>query len=143
MLLLVVLVSFLVHLYSMDYMNGDPHVVRFLGYLSLFTFFMLVLVTSGTFVQLFLGWEGVGLSSYLLINFWHTRIQANKSAIKAMVVNRVGDFGLSLGIFAIFYIFKSVEFPVIFALSNSIGINFINFCGLEIDSLNLIAFFLF
>ena len=116
MLIVVTTVSTLVHLYSTEYMAGDPHVPRFMAYLSLFTFFMLMLVTSNNLIQLFFGWEGVGLASYLLINFWFTRIPANKAAIKAMVVNRVGDFGLSLGIMAIFFIFKSVDFDTIFAL---------------------------
>ena len=101
MLLLVNLVSFVVHCYSISYMGEDPHLPRFMSYLSLFTFFMIVLVTSSNLVQLFIGWEGVGLCSYLLINFWFTRIQANKSAIKAMVVNKVGDIGLILGIILI------------------------------------------
>lgn len=91
MMLVVVLISFLVHLYSIEYMEDDPHMTRFLSYLSLFTFFMLILLSAGNFIQLFLGWEGVGLSSYLLINFWSQRIQANKSAFKAMIVNRIGD----------------------------------------------------
>ena len=86
MIFLVLVISSFVHFYSMDYMSQDPHIIRFLGYLSLFTFFMLMLVTAGSFVQLFLGWEGVGLSSYLLINFWYTRVQANKSAMKAIIV---------------------------------------------------------
>nr|ALO20800.1 NADH dehydrogenase subunit 5 [Rhizophysa eysenhardtii] len=98
MLLLVTCVSFIVHLFSTSYMDGDPHLPRFMSYLSLFTFFMIILVTSNNLIQLFIGWEGVGLCSYLLINFWYTRIQANKAAIKAMVVNKVGDIGLLLGI---------------------------------------------
>jgi len=102
MCVVVTWVSTLVHLYSTEYMNGDPHHPRFMSYLSLFTFFMLMLVTGSNLVQLFLGWEGVGLASYLLINFWFTRIDANKAAIKAFVVNRVGDFGLALGLVGIF-----------------------------------------
>ena len=102
MLVVVTCVSSLVHLYSTEYMGGDPHLPRFMSYLSLFTFFMLILVTADNFLQMFVGWEGVGLCSYLLINFWFARLQANKAAIKAMLVNRVGDFGLALGIFAIF-----------------------------------------
>jgi len=94
MLLVVTFISSLVHLYSTEYMEHDPHLPRFMSYLSLFTFFMLILITANNFLQMFVGWEGVGLSSYLLINFWFTRIQANKSAIKAMLVNRVGDFFL-------------------------------------------------
>ena len=114
-LVIVTFVSTLVHIYSISYMGGDPHLPRFMSYLSLFTFFMLILVTADNLVQLFFGWEGVGLASYLLINFWYTRLQANKSAIKAMLVNRVGDFGLALGIFATFSLFKSVNFATIFA----------------------------
>ena len=105
----VTFVSSLVHLYSTEYMGHDPHLSRFMSYLSLFTFFMLILVTADNYVQLFVGWEGVGLCSFLLINFWFTRIQANKAAIKAMVVNRIGDFGLALGIFTIFIKFKAVD----------------------------------
>ena len=105
----VTFVSSLVHLYSTEYMSHDPHLPRFMSYLSLFTFFMLILVTADNFVQMFVGWEGVGLCSYLLINFWFTRIQANKAAIKAMVLNRIGDFGLVLGILTIFIKYKSVD----------------------------------
>ena len=92
MLLVVTFISLLVHIYSISYMSEDPHKPRFMSYLSLFTFFMLILVTANNFLHMFVGWEGVGVSSYLLINFWFTRIQANKSAIKAMLLNRVGDF---------------------------------------------------
>lgn len=88
---------------------GDPHRPRFMSYLSLFTFFMLILVTADNYLQMFIGWEGVGLCSYLLINFWYTRIQANKAAIQAMLVNRVGDFGLALGMMAIYAEFKSID----------------------------------
>ena len=94
MLIVVTSISSLVHLYSIGYMDEDPHVPRFMAYLSLFTFFMLILVTGDNFIQMFIGWEGVGLSSYLLINYWFTRLQANKAAMKAMIVNRIGDFGL-------------------------------------------------
>jgi NADH-quinone oxidoreductase subunit L len=92
MFVVVTCVSSFVHLYSIEYMAGDPHQTRFMSYLSLFTFFMLFLVSAGNYLQLFLGWEGVGLASYLLINFWFTRLQANKSALKAVFVNRFGDF---------------------------------------------------
>ena len=102
MLVVVTSVSALVHIYSIGYMSHDPHKPRFMAYLSLFTFAMLMLVTSDNFIQLFFGWEGVGLCSYLLISFWYTRIQANKAALKAMIVNRVGDLSLALGICAIF-----------------------------------------
>lgn len=111
-------VSFLVHLYSCSYMAQDPHTPRFMTYLSLFTFFMLVLVASDNFITLFFGWEGVGLCSYLLINFWFTRIPANKAAIKAMVVNRVGDVGFLLGVLWIFNLCNSVSFDVVFSLSS-------------------------
>lgn len=116
MLLTVCGVSSLVHLYSNDYMNGDPHQGRFVGYLSLFTGFMLVLVCADNFVLMFFGWEGIGLASFLLIGFWFTRIQASKSSVKAMLVNRVGDLGLSLGICAVFLTFKSVDYLVVFSL---------------------------
>lgn len=143
MLLLVVFVSFLVHLYSMDYMDGDPHIVRFLGYLSLFTFFMLMLVTSGTFVQLFLGWEGVGLSSYLLINFWYTRVQANKSAMKAIIVNRFGDFGIYFSLLLIFFFFKSFDFGTVFNLVYLLSGAKLNVLWFSFDKIDLVCFFLF
>lgn len=116
MLIVVTFISSLVHIYSTEYMSHDPHLPRFMSYLSLFTFFMLILVTADNFIQLFVGWEGVGFCSYLLINFWFTRIQANKAAIKAMVINRIGDFGLALGIFSIYYLFNSVEYSTVFSL---------------------------
>ena len=102
MLVVVTTVSALVHLYSIGYMAEDPHRPRFFAYLSLFTFAMLTLVTADNLVQLFFGWEGVGLASYLLIGFWYHKPEANAAAIKAFVVNRVGDFGFALGIFAVF-----------------------------------------
>nr|YP_010890051.1 NADH dehydrogenase subunit 5 [Bargmannia lata]WJJ70063.1 NADH dehydrogenase subunit 5 [Bargmannia lata] len=101
MLILITFISFSVHFYSTTYMGGDPHLPRFLSYLSLFTFFMIILVTANNILQMFIGWEGVGLCSYLLINFWYTRIQANKAAIKAMIINKIGDVGLLLGIILI------------------------------------------
>lgn len=144
MLVLVVFVSLLVHLYSIDYMNGDPHIIRFLGYLSLFTFFMLMLVTSGNFVQLFLGWEGVGLSSYLLINFWYTRIQANKSAMKAIIVNRFGDFGIYFSLLVMFFFFKSFDFGVIFNLVQFLDVQpEMSFLGFKLRRVDLIVIFLF
>jgi len=97
-------------------MEHDPHLPRFMSYLSLFTFFMLILITANNFLQMFVGWEGVGLSSYLLINFWFTRIQANKAAIKAMLVNRIGDFALLLAIFTIYFIFNTLDYDIIFCL---------------------------
>nr|YP_009475728.1 NADH dehydrogenase subunit 5 [Porites fontanesii]AVK80181.1 NADH dehydrogenase subunit 5 [Porites fontanesii] len=114
MLLVVTTISTLVHIFSTAYMAGDPHIPRFMSYLSLFTFLMVVLVSSDNYVQLFIGWEGVGLCSYLLINFWLTRIEANKAAIKAMLVNRVGDMGLILAMFVILDRFGSLEFSSVF-----------------------------
>jgi len=99
MLCVVTFISLAVHTYSLEYMKNDMHLQRFLAYLSLFTFFMIVLVTANNFIQLFLGWEGIGLCSYLLINFWFTRIQANKAAIKAVLVNRIGDTALAIAFF--------------------------------------------
>nr|QZN07981.1 NADH dehydrogenase subunit 5 [Craspedacusta sowerbii]QZN08011.1 NADH dehydrogenase subunit 5 [Craspedacusta sowerbii]QZN08041.1 NADH dehydrogenase subunit 5 [Craspedacusta sowerbii] len=117
MLVVVTSISTFVHLYSSAYMKGDPHLPRFMSYLSLFTFFMLLLITSHNLPQLFIGWEGVGLCSYLLINFWFTRIQANKAAIKAMLVNRVGDVGLILGMALIWLTFGTLEFGALFSSS--------------------------
>ncbi len=114
MLVIVTFISTLVHLYSTEYMENDPHLPRFMSYLSLFTFFMLILVTANNFLQMFVGWEGVGVSSYLLINFWFTRIQANKAAIKAMLINRVGDFALLLAIFTIYFVFNSLNYDIVF-----------------------------
>src|SRR5919108_6033615 len=114
MLIVVTGVSSMVHVYSVGYMAEDPSIPRFMSYLSLFTFFMLMLVTSDNLVQLFFGWEGVGLASYLLIGFWYDRPSANAAAIKAFIVNRVGDFGFALGIFAVFWLTGSVEFDTIF-----------------------------
>ncbi|RLN53948.1 hypothetical protein BBP00_00009132 [Phytophthora kernoviae] len=115
MLIVVTSVSTLVHLYSSKYMANDPHLPRFMSYLSLFTFFMLILVTGDNFIQMFVGWEGVGFCSYLLINFWFTRLQANKAAIKAMLVNRVSDLILLLGILTIFYNIRTIEYFSTFA----------------------------
>jgi NADH-ubiquinone oxidoreductase chain 5 len=143
MLVVVTVVSSLVHLYSIEYMGQDPHVARFMSYLSLFTFFMLILVTADNFIQMFVGWEGVGLSSYLLINFWFTRLQANKAAMKAMIVNRVGDFGLSIAMFAIFLVFKSLDFTTVFATAPYfVNENFV-FFNFEVDKLTLICILLF
>jgi proton-translocating NADH-quinone oxidoreductase chain L len=143
MLVVVNTVSALVHLYSISYMSHDPNRPRFMAYLSLFTFFMLMLVTSDNFVQLFLGWEGVGLSSYLLINFWYTRIQANKAAVKAMIVNRVGDFGLGLGILAIFFTFKCVDFSSVFSLAPYFATKSIYFLNYEFNVITVICILLF
>src|ERR1700740_1792987 len=143
MLVVVTSISFLVHLYSIEYMETDPHIPRFMSYLSIFTFFMLILVTADNFVQLFVGWEGVGLASYLLINFWFTRLQANKSAMKALIVNRIGDFSLSLGMFTIFYVFKSLDFATVFALSSNFFNSTIYFLTFEVDALTIISILLF
>ena len=121
MLVVVNTVSSLVHVYSIGYMHHDPHRPRFFAYLSLFTFAMLMLVTSDNLVQMFFGWEGVGLASYLLIGFWYKKPSANAAAIKAFVVNRVGDFGFALGIFGVFVLFGSVNFDTIFANAASMA----------------------
>nr|QWK44223.1 NADH dehydrogenase subunit 5 [Akkesiphycus lubricus] len=143
MLVVVTFISTLVHLYSTEYMGQDPHLSRFMSYLSLFTFFMLILVTADNFVQMFVGWEGVGLCSYLLINFWFTRIQANKAAIKAMLVNRVGDFGLALGIFGIFICFGAVDYATVFALAPQVSSFTLSLFNIEFGALNLIGVLLF
>ena len=143
MLIVVTFVSTLVHIYSISYMSGDPHIPRFMCYLSIFTFFMLMLVTADNFIQMFFGWEGVGLASYLLISFWFTRLQASKSSIKAMLINRIGDFGLALGIMALFSVFKTVDFSSIFACAPQFaGTSFI-FCNFKVDTLNTICILLF
>jgi NADH-ubiquinone oxidoreductase chain 5 len=143
MLIVVTSISTLVHLYSTEYMEADPHRSRFMAYLSLFTFCMLMLVTADNFIQMFLGWEGVGVSSYLLINFWFTRIQANKSAMKAMIVNKFGDTGLILGIVFIFFIFKSTKFNVVFANAVYYLNTYVHIWDYEINTLNLICVLLF
>jgi proton-translocating NADH-quinone oxidoreductase chain L len=140
MLVVITLISFLVHFYSIEYMAFDPHLSRFMSYLSLFTLFMIILVTGGNFLQMFVGWEGVGLSSYLLINFWFTRIQANKSAIKAMLVNRVGDFFILISIFILAATFKSLDYLSVFT-SVPLFKNFmLNFLGIFISPIDLICF---
>ncbi len=143
MLCVVTLISSLVHLYSIEYMEQDPHQQRFMSYLSLFTFFMLILVTANNFLQMFVGWEGVGLCSYLLINFWFTRIQANKAAIKAMLVNRVGDFALLIALFSIATIFESLDYDVVFSNASQ----FINYKliikNFEVSVIDAICIFLF
>lgn len=143
MLVVVTFISTLVHIYSTEYMGDDPHLSRFMSYLSLFTFFMLILVTADNFVQMFVGWEGVGLCSYLLINFWFTRIQANKAAIKAMLVNRVGDFGLALAIFGIFICFGAVDYSTVFAMAPYLSGATLPFLNNNCDALNLIGILLF
>jgi NADH-quinone oxidoreductase subunit L len=143
MLVVVNTVSSLVHLYSIGYMDEDPNRPRFFGYLSLFTFAMLMLVTSDNLVQLFFGWEGVGLASYLLIGFWYQKPSANAAAIKAFVVNRVGDFGFALGIFAIFMLIGSTDFETIFASAPGLAGKTIDFFGWHADALTLTCLLLF
>ena len=143
MLVVVCLVSSLVHIYSIGYMSHDPHKTRFMAYLSLFTFAMLVLVTSDNFLQLFFGWEGVGLCSYFLIGFWYKKESANAAAIKAFIVNRVGDFAFAIGIFLIFYLFGSVNYDEVFSnIPQFIGKE-ISFIGLSINAVDLICILLF
>lgn len=143
MLFVITTISSLVHLYSIKYMENDPHIVRFMAYLSLFTFFMIVLVTSGNFIQLFLGWEGVGVSSYLLINFWFTRIAANQAAIKAILINRVGDIGILVALLLIFQNTNTFDFGIVFSvipylLEETIAVTFF-----EINVISCICFGLF
>lgn len=143
MLVVITSISTLVHLYSLSYMEQDPHLPRFMSYLSIFTFFMIMLVTADNFLQMFFGWEGVGLASYLLINFWFTRLQASKASIKAMLVNRVGDFGLALGILAIFSTFKTVDFATVFSCAPYLANTPLLFCNFEFDALTCICILLF
>jgi len=143
MLVVVNTVSSLVHLYSIGYMDEDPYRPRFFGYLSLFTFAMLMLVTADNLVQLFFGWEGVGLASYLLIGFWYQKPSANAAAIKAFVVNRVGDFGFALGIFAIFMLIGSTDFETIFAAAPGLTGKTIDLFGWHPDALTLTCLLLF
>ncbi len=143
MILLVNSVSFLVHLYSISYMSHDKHQQRFFAYLSLFTFFMLMLVTSNNLAQLFLGWEGVGLASYLLIGFWYKKESANLASMKAFIVNRVGDVGLAIGIFACYLTFGSIEFDTIFKDVPAFLRDNVNFFGFSIPNIDLIAVALF
>lgn len=143
MLVVVNSVSALVHLYSIGYMHEDPHRPRFFAYLSLFTFAMLTLVTADNLVQMFFGWEGVGLASYLLIGFWYQKPSANAAAIKAFVVNRVGDFGFALGIFLVFHLTNSVAFDQVFAAVPGIAGQKIHAFGADFDALTLATFLLF
>lgn len=163
MAVVVTCVSSLVHIYGFSYMSHDPHIPRFMSYLSIFTFFMLTLITGDNLVQIFFGWEGVGLASYLLINFWFTRLQASKAAIKAMLVNRVGDFGFALGIMALFTVTGTVNLGAAFPLAPFISASAhtististqswissldssstLSFCNIELDTLTLITFLLF
>ncbi|QGR02546.1 NADH-quinone oxidoreductase subunit L [Ehrlichia ruminantium] len=145
MLVIVNTVSVVVHLYSIGYMSHDMGASRFLSYLSLFTFFMLMLITSGNFLQLFLGWEGVGLCSYLLIGFWFEKSSANKAAMKAFIVNRVGDFFFILGIIAVFLVFESLDFTAVFhnvANPNHI-VGVVNFFGYQMPYIDIVCLLLF
>jgi NADH-quinone oxidoreductase subunit L len=143
MLVVVNTVSALVHLYSIGYMHDDPARSRFFAYLSLFTFAMLMLVTSDNLLQMFFGWEGVGLASYLLIGFWYKKPSANAAAMKAFIVNRVGDFGFALGIFGCFAVFQSIQFDTIFAAAPDMVGKTMEFAGYQIDTLTLLALLLF
>jgi len=143
MLVVVTVVSALVHWYSVGYMDHDHHKSRFMAYLSLFTFAMLMLVTADNFVQLFFGWEGVGLASYLLIGFWYDRPSANAAAIKAFVVNRVGDFGFALGIMGVFLVFNSVDFATVFAATAIKAGQTFSFLGMQLDIVTTLTMLLF
>ena len=143
MLVVVTFVSALVHIYSIGYMSHDPHKPRFMSYLSLFTFSMLALVVSDNFLQLFFGWEGVGLCSYLLIGFWYKKETANNAAIKAFIVNRIGDFGLAIAIFLIFFFFGTINFEETFQATSQFADKKINFFGFETSLITLICVFLF
>jgi NADH-ubiquinone oxidoreductase chain 5 len=120
-------------------MKNDPYLSRFLGYLSLFTFFMLLLVTADNFLVMFLGWEGIGLSSFLLISFWSNRIQAGKSAVKAMLVNRVGDIGLAIGICYVFLTFKTIDYCLVFSLISLVSEKYIQILGFSVSITTVIT----
>jgi NADH-quinone oxidoreductase subunit L len=150
MLIVITTVSALVHLYSFGYMahddnfrEGESYRPRFFAYLSFFTFAMLMLVTSDNLIQMFFGWEGVGVASYLLIGFYYRKPSANAAAIKAFVVNRVGDFGFALGIFALFFLVDSVKFDDIFAAAPALAETQLTFLWAEWNAANLVAFLLF
>jgi NADH-quinone oxidoreductase subunit L len=143
MLVVVNTVSFLVHLYSVGYMAEDDSRPRFFAYLSMFTFAMLALVTSDNFLQLFFGWEGVGLASYLLIGFWYLKPEANAAAIKAFIVNRIGDFGFALGIFGVFAVFGSIGFDAVFQAAPGVAGKPMEFLGYQLDTLTVLCLLLF
>src|SRR5579884_3117102 len=143
MLVVVTTVSSLVHLYSWGYMEEDPSQQRFFAYLSLFSFAMLMLVTADTLVQMFFGWEGVGLASYLLIGFWYHKPSANAAALKAFIVNRIGDFGFSLGIFGTFLVFGTVSIPAILAAAPAMAGSTIHFAGMQVGTITLLCLLLF
>jgi len=143
MLFIIYFISLCVNIYSVGYMGHDPFIIRFFTFLGLFTFFMVVLVTADNFLQLFVGWEGVGVCSYLLINFWYNRIAANKGAIKAMVMNRIADVFFIIGILFLLWKFKTTDYIIVFSLIDYIkDINFFIIFG-EVKLLNLIIFLLF
>ncbi len=143
MMAVVTVVSAMVHIYSIGYMHHDPSIPRFMAYLNFFTFAMLMLVTADNLVQMFFGWEGVGVASYLLIGFWYDRPAANAAAIKAFLVNRVGDFGYILGIFAVFVLFQSVHFDTIFAAAPQFADTRLNVFGADLHAMTVICLLLF
>ena len=143
MVFVVTTVSAMVHVYSVGYMSHDHSIPRFMAYLSIFTFFMLMLVTADNFVQMFFGWEGVGVASYLLIGFWFDRPSANAAAMKAFIVNRVGDFGFALGIMAIFFLFGTVSFDAVFAAAPQMAGRNFEFLGMQVDALTTACILLF
>ena len=143
MLTLISVVSTTVHLYSYSYMSTDPHIIRFISYLSFFTFFMEILVISDNFLQIFFAWEGVGICSYLLIGFWNSRLQANKSSLKALIVNRIGDLGLILGIFLTYFTFKSLDFTIVFSLTPYFSYKYLYIYNNYFPVLEIISFFMF
>src|SRR3954467_1451712 len=143
MLVVVTGVSSLVHLYSIGYMHEDPGRPRFFSYLSLFTFAMLMLVTANNFLQMFFGWEGVGLASYLLIGFWFHKPSANAAAIKAFIVNRVGDFGFALGVFGIYSVFGTLDFDAVFAAAPAMASKSFIFAGHSVPIITTLCLLLF
>ena len=143
MLVMVGIVSGTVHFYSVGYMKEDLCIIRFISYLSLFTFFMFILVSSDNFIQLFLGWEGIGLCSYLLISFWNTRVQANKAALKALIINRIGDFGFLCGSILLFYFFRSFDFSTIFILAPYFINVTLSLCTIKFKCLDVVCLCLF
>ena len=143
MLVVVSFISSIIHFYSIGYMSHDPHKSRFMAYLSLFTFSMLTLVTADNFLQLFFGWEGVGLCSYLLIGFWYKKPTANSAAIKAFLVNRIGDFGFAIGIFLIFFYFGTVNYNEVFELTPKLIEKKVFFLGIDLNLITLICIMLF
>nr|YP_009325894.1 NADH dehydrogenase subunit 5 [Choreocolax polysiphoniae]APC24886.1 NADH dehydrogenase subunit 5 [Choreocolax polysiphoniae] len=142
MLVIVTFISFVVHIYSIDYMKFDPHFSRFMSFLSIFTFFMLILITAGNLLQLFLGWEGVGLVSYLLINFWFTRLSASKAGCKALILNRIGDLGLIASIIFLLVFLKTLDFNIIFSLTPLLSTFYLTYFSFSIHYLSIISFLL-